>query len=348
VSEVKRRDELSLLNVCFCLLVVLIHVLSWALPALRRDSIQYTFLMCVQRLSFVAVPGFFLLSGVKLTLRPPDMKSLGRYYVRRAWTILVPYLIAVTVYYAWLVHVLWMEPGAGALLTGYLTGRIASHFYFVVALVQFILLTPLWLWLVKKYHPAVLLPLSVAVMWVFGHHLGDMLRFWDVEFPYSDRVFTAYLFYYLAGCCIGKNYQSIRALLRRHRVLLILALLVFALGDIWGSWLRFSREIDVPFLEAVHQAYFACGILVALDLALTVRRIPGPVRFLDQISYLIYLYHALALNAFAYLYGKLVMDQGLFLLFRAAFVYLTTIAACALWHFGIVRIVRILRERQRS
>lgn len=63
-----RRPELSRLNVLFCLLVVFIHVASHPVSTLDPLSWQYALVLIPQRLAFVSVPGFFLLSGLKLTL----------------------------------------------------------------------------------------------------------------------------------------------------------------------------------------------------------------------------------------------------------------------------------------
>lgn len=41
------------------------------------------------------------------------------------------------------------------------------------------------------------------------------LFFPELNFPYGDRVFTTYLFYYLAGCYVGQRYDEFVAALRK-------------------------------------------------------------------------------------------------------------------------------------
>ena len=45
----RRLEELSILNVLFCMLVVLIHVLSHAVGALDRTGWQYALVLIPQR-----------------------------------------------------------------------------------------------------------------------------------------------------------------------------------------------------------------------------------------------------------------------------------------------------------
>ena len=68
-----RRSELSILNLLFCFLVLWIHCSSHPVSTLNHSSWQYGVMVCLQRISFVSVSGFFFLSGVKaaLTRTPP-------------------------------------------------------------------------------------------------------------------------------------------------------------------------------------------------------------------------------------------------------------------------------------
>ena len=108
MSQGTRKKELSLLNLLFCILVVLIHCLSQPVSVLDRSSWQYALVLCVQRLAFVSVPGFFFLSGLKLTLFADRHRSLMKYWLGRVRTILLPYILAVAIYYLYflsLIHI---------------------------------------------------------------------------------------------------------------------------------------------------------------------------------------------------------------------------------------------------
>lgn len=211
MSQGTRKKELSLLNLLFCILVVLIHCLSQPVSVLDRSSWQYALVLCVQRLAFVSVPGFFFLSGLKLTLFADRHRSLIKYWLGRVRTILLPYILAVAIYYLyfWTHHYF---PFSLADFWGYLVrGDLSSHFYFVVTLVQFMVLTPVFLWLARRFDPAVLLPFALGLTWLSSLYLQDILTSAvpGVTFPYGDRVFLSYLIYYLAGCCAGQSYFQV-------------------------------------------------------------------------------------------------------------------------------------------
>ena len=202
-----QKKELSLLNLLFCILVVLIHCLSQPVSVLDRSSWQYALVLCVQRLAFVSVPGFFFLSGLKLTLFADRHRSLVKYWLGRVRTILLPYILAVAIYYLyfWTHHYF---PFSLADFGGYLVrGDLSSHFYFVVTLVQFMVLTPVFLWLARRFDPVVLLPFALGLTWLSSLYLQAILTSAvpGVTFPYGDRVFVSYLIYYLAGCCAGQS-----------------------------------------------------------------------------------------------------------------------------------------------
>ena len=85
MSVQKRREELTTLNLLFCLMVLWSHCSGHPITVLDHSSWQYGLMISLQRLTFVSVSGFFFLSGVKLTLNsasaPPP--PLGRYWAKR-------------------------------------------------------------------------------------------------------------------------------------------------------------------------------------------------------------------------------------------------------------------------
>ena len=344
----KRRSELSWLNVAFCLLVVLIHVLSKPVAQMDRASWQYLAVLIPQRLAFLSVPGFFLLSGVKLSLRPPE--KLGRYYLRRCRTILLPYLLAVAVYFLYFLRIGWVEASFRRLVGYWLVGDLSSHFYFVVALVQFILLTPLWLWLSRRFDPVVLLLPALAITWLSAQYLNSYvsLIFPGSSFAHSDRIFTTYLVFFLGGCCVGRNYHSFTTLLEKYRRFLGFGFLIFCLLDGLGSALVFSGRSGFPGLGEYHLGQQIFGVLFFFSLAVKLPPLPGPAAALDRASYLIYLYHCLAISIFNGLIPDS-LDMGLQLILRLVFVYGITILGCILWQTCLRNIKNCLKNmKERS
>lgn len=335
----RRRDEISRLNILFCLLVIFIHTASHPLSNLDRLSWQYALVIVPQRLAFVSVYGFFFLSGLKLTLPRSRHRTLGSYYLGRVKSLLLPYLFSAAVYYTFFVAIGWYTFNWGDFLSQTLLGTMVSPFYFVVTLAQFILLAPVFLALVKRCSPILTLPLALGITWLSCFYLPSILQLFApaLSFPYADRVFTTYLVFYLAGCYAGANYEKFLELLEQNRRFLTLATLFFALCNSILIWLNASGRQYIPYLGYVDSLYLLCAIPALYGWS--VRRGPfqksQPYRLLSQIdraSYLIYLYHSLVITIFnlAAERAGITKISVLFIL-RVLTVFPVTIFGCILW-----------------
>ena len=69
MAEKKRLSELSVLNLLFCFMVLWSHCSGQPITVLEHSSWQYGLMICLQRLTFVSVSGFFFLSGLLCGLR---------------------------------------------------------------------------------------------------------------------------------------------------------------------------------------------------------------------------------------------------------------------------------------
>ena len=192
----ERKREISVLNCLFCIMVVCIHLLSEPVTSLTKGSWQYLCAYIPQQLFFVAVYGFIFLSGLKLFLKNRPEK-LSVFYKKRFISIVVPYLAAVTVYYIVFHFVYGYGISIKNILYYYGLGRIASHMYFVVAIVQFYLLMPLWRWLLNKYGWPVPVLCSILVMILYRPILGFIFKnyFPNHQLMYIDRFFLTYIAY---------------------------------------------------------------------------------------------------------------------------------------------------------
>lgn len=167
-------------------------------------------------MAMASVYGFFLLAGVKLTLPRARRVSTLAYYRGRARTILLPYCLACAVYYAYYCfvrHYYVFSLGGYLKLTG--SGLMASPFYFIVVLVQFVLLMPLLRYVAEHVSPIFSLPPALGITWASELYFADFVRIFLPEsaFRFGDRMCTTYLFYYLAGCYIGLRYEEFLAVL---------------------------------------------------------------------------------------------------------------------------------------
>ena len=84
----KKRRELDVCNVAFCVLVILIHVLAEPVTQYRQDSVLYVLALGPWRLSAFVVQGFLFLAGVKLFVTrksQSDPFSYSQFYLGRLY-----------------------------------------------------------------------------------------------------------------------------------------------------------------------------------------------------------------------------------------------------------------------
>lgn len=346
-----RRPELSRLNVFFCLLVVWIHVVSQAVSALDKLSWQYALVLVSQRLAFVSVPGFFLLSGVKLTLPKKKPQTLARYWTGRVRNILIPYVFASLAYYlvfTCLLH--WFSFSVGDFFGYLIRGDLSAQFYFLIALAQFILLAPFFRTLSANYSPCFLLPVALGITWLSSLYFNELLQlfFPSASFAYADRIFTSYLVYYLAGCCIGQNYEYFLKLLKENRKLILSLAIFFAIADSFVSIMNFSGRRYTPYAEFVHTLYILCAIPALFEYVTRIQRpLPHVGILLDRSSYLIYLYHCLVIVLFDHISSRLGLQRvSVLLAGRFITVYLLTPSLCILWQRFNQKFLKMIQKKE--
>ncbi|MGE4275909.1 MAG: acyltransferase [Lawsonibacter sp.] len=332
----QRKHELPWLNLIFCAMVLWSHCSAQPITHLDRSSWQFLLVYLLQRLSYVSVYGFFLLSGIKLTLPRSKQPSLPTYWGGRMKSIFLPYLLAVGIYQLWFSWGLHYFPLSLSDFFGYVArGDLSSHFYFVVGLFQFVLLAPLFRWLSERWSPALLLPFALGITWFSAQYLPALLQvFWpQFTFRYADRVFLTYLFYYLAGCYIGRRYEAFVAALRANRGLVITLFVLFTWANLFFCWRSLSEQRTIPFLESLHMLYILSAILFFFWVAEWLpKKMPNWLVRTNKASYLIYLYHCLVVSMFDFWTARLGGGRiGTLFVLRLLFVYSVTLLACVLW-----------------
>lgn len=329
-----RKSELSWLNLMFCAMVLWSHSSSYALTHLDHSHWPYALAFSLQRVCFVSVYGFFFLSGLKLTLSQTQPPLLS-FWKKRAKTILLPYCLAVAVYYVYLCEIKhWYTPSLSGYLGCLVRGDLSAQFYFVVVLFQFILLTPLMRWLAER-PPALLLPAAVLITLLSSIYFNDILNVFvpGAWFPYSDRIFSSYLIYYLAGCCAGRRYKEFLTTLEQNRGLVAGGAGCIIAFDLVLCWFGYARHRALPFAALPAMLHYLSATLLCFLIALRLpKRMPGWLAEVDKVSFLIYLYHVLALLLIDEVLNYFgITKVSVHFILRASFVYLATPLAGILW-----------------
>ncbi len=331
-----RKTEISVLNVLLCLMVIFIHVTSYPITSLSADSLAVKMLYPLQKLCGVAVYGFIFLSGLKLFLGGRKV-SLKKYYFSRLKRVYLPYVVFTVVYYLYEVQRGYFTFNPNELAVFLLNGNVECHLYFVVIIMQFYILLPLWRYLINNKHSAVILLASAVLNILFVYKLPLFLEMVGIKgFSYNDRVFTSYLFFWVLGCFCGKNYERFKNILTKN---LSVYLLLFSAAFVMDTFLSFKAFTGQSFYavgEAVHLLYCFSAILFLYSAVLIFKdcRLANNkfMKSVDAASFEIYLVHIL----FVHIVNDIIVNHlsvGVLEAYAIRFisVYILSIVSCVLY-----------------
>ncbi len=301
VTGKKRLIELSFMNVIFTVMVIFVHIFSESVTGLDRGSLQYFIIFAPWKLFQFVVQGFVFLSGVKLFIKDRSCDGIGGFYLGRLKRVVLPYVIWVVIYYAYFALVGWINTDVGEFFHYLITGDISAQFYFVIIICQMYLITPVISKLLKKTDSFTPVIYSLFISLMLGQYMPQLVALFEPEyyFAYNDRLFTTYLFYFVAGAVVGKNYEKVKKALLSAKISVFVMFGVFAAANLTLSYLTSSGRIYIGWLETLHFAYSVSAVLAFFTafawVADKCADTPKAVKALDSSSYMLYLSHVLVL-----------------------------------------------------
>ena len=340
----QRKAELSVMNVFFCLAVIMIHILSYPLTSFSPGTFKYTFFMLPWRLLSFVVQGFIFLSGVKVFLTGKDEVRYTDYLKSRFKAILGPYVFCVTVYCIFYIFFLGYIITADYFLEGLIFGTLSAHFYYIPLLVQFDILLPLWKKLVYKYSPLIVVPTFFLVGAYFESHMVAVVGLFtkDTVPVFNDRLFTTYISFWIIGCYVGKNYDRFCEMIKKNFGFIAALFGTMFAVCVVTSFAAYNGIVMIPGMNLIN--YFYSTVTIIFIFAVSLKLPDGITKkiplfdFIDKQSYDIYLWHMLVLLGSDYLVRNLGLAmQSLAFIFRVLFVYGVT--------FIGVKLLRYLRTK---
>ncbi len=334
-----RMEELDEFNALACLLVILIHVLSLGVTMLERGAWQLAPVYFLWKLSGFVVPAFLFSGAVKLgrALAEGQVPPYGVYIWRRIRKIYLPYLAASLLYVAVYRAIGVTETlSLHDLLCDLLLGRVSSQFYYIVLVMQFYLLLPLWKCFLARVSPCVALPLGILVS--FFMLRSDYFLRGTAFAPYyfRDRIFLSYLFFWLWGLYSGAHYDMLRRRLQRMSRLSVALACGAVLGFVCITYVQLVTDVYVYDGNDMKLFSDALSILLLLYGCIRLRglscpRLHGTLRRIYGASYSVFLSHCLFLTVGTiYLQRFGVVRMGALLPLRAAICYTLPFALHAL------------------
>jgi len=343
----KRKNEISLLSVLYCLLVIFIHCTGGAVSLLPFDNLARFVLYTFWKLSSFVVQGFIFLSAMKHFMKESS-KPYHLFILDKLKKIFLPYVLWCLVYYFSYVAVDMYVYDTGKLLKGIFIGDICGHFYYIIIIMQFYLLFPLWKKLFKKDNVLIVLPAVILFSAVCAQGLPIIINvmFPNFNFIYNDRLFSTYLVYWAFGCYAGLYYEEFKALVLKNKGFICVMFALAALGNVALPHIAQKYGYSMPFLSDLQVLYSIMAIVFTFMIALMIRETKfaksAVITSVDRASYGIYLSHCLILSAVDV---YIVIERSLMPLDATAVRYLTVYPASILLCCGYDYIRKVISQK---
>jgi probable poly-beta-1,6-N-acetyl-D-glucosamine export protein len=226
-----RLDELDRLRVITALAVVAVHVLAMSAALDRTPSALYTQFGVVHALHFTREVFVFVTAMALVYAYYDKSFSPSRFWQRRGIGVLLPYVMWSVVYVA-------LSPPSrsplhfvGTLLWDVLTGGASYQLYYILLTIQFYLLLPWFLRVLRRIarHPWRVLgasfALQIGLLWAASLLLTARLRLpggVQAQLPLvCDRCVLLYQFYFVLGAMAALHVRDVRAFVLRHGSLVV-------------------------------------------------------------------------------------------------------------------------------
>lgn len=308
-----------------------------------------------------SVPIFFFISAFGLfynldTSRPFTMSSYKEFLLRRGKTVLVPYL-AWSLFY--IIHnaILWQYVGSLSvvgIISDLIFGTGSYQLYFMVLLLWFYLLMPLWINIVRWCNAKKLMLLFF--LQIIINYILDIVAnpyymepsLWKTLLTYRLNYWVIYYFFiFVLGGWLAVNSDVFHRVMQNHRNAII--------GGFWlsltlllGYYYKLEYINGYTPLEGVFTAHQLCppGVLYTVAASLffftifTYRRFPDffcPVlSLLGRHSYFMYLAHPLIITYLMMVLARynVVMSSGAAIALYFAVVVMTMILALIMRRIG--------------
>lgn len=289
-----------------------------------------------------SVPIFFFISAFGLFYRMNLFAPFeyGKFLRRRFKAVLIPYLLCSTLY---LLHDNWfygyqLFPDIDYAAEIYFFGLAKYHLYFLVILIWFYLLMPLWIFLVKRMTPAkliLLLAAQIAFDWWSSYCAGaseNLFMKWRLNW-----LVLHYVFIFILGGVLGVHSEKFFAWCGAHKKI-ISAGFFLTLTTLLGWYYFLICAKNFSALSAVNTAhqlspagiFYTIGASIFFFMLFEFGKLPARFKnflsLLGKNSYFVYLAHPFAIHYLSLALGKL----GLIMTASTALIFYVLIVAITL------------------
>ena len=332
----RKIEELTYFNAICCFLVILIHVLSYSVTNCEKPSALAAFVFVPWKTAAFAVPAFLFSGAMKMAagFNGSPLENYGSYLLGRLKKIVLPYAFWNVIYYAVFIMIGYESFSVTGFIRSLALGTLSAQFYYVIIVLQFYLLRPLWQIMTEKIPVYIAVPFSALVTY-FSMQTDTTLAHFGIEFAYSDRLFTTYLVFWTLGLYAGKNADGFTKSLENKRRWMPLALVGIG-AFVFVAYVQYSRPVWLFNLTFYKMFSDVLSVFVLFALCTSIVKAKGmaadrtrhALTFVHSASYSVYLSHCLFLT----IAKKLVIDAGYT---RIGIVTVSTAIVCATVPFAL-------------
>ncbi len=296
----KKHLALDYMNGVASLFVILIHVLSLAVSNGNPSALKMAPIYIAWRLAAFVVPMFLYTGAIKLQRQWDSGRSLNYYFtyiLRRFQKIFLPYVLWVIIYYLAFLRISYVRGEWGEFFKYLFTGTLSSPFYYIIIVMQFYLLAPLWGFIARRVPAYAGISVSLLIT-IIAKQLPAVLSHFNIDFPYTDRIVPSYLVFWVIGLYVGKHYDEISAILRKKSGIIVTGVSVMIFTAV--LYIQYSSRVyllsteDMKIVSDILTIVFLHGVMLRAEVAC--EKIKTLLSFLAESSFFVYLSHCLVLT----------------------------------------------------
>lgn len=337
----KKKIEITYARAFFCITIVAIHSFPGLLNDADTPDASLPFYEFLRVLLLFATPSFIILSEILLSMRysnglPDD------FFLKRIKFILIPYILIGTFFS--LMNYLDSDGSQGffeIFTNNVLYGN--WHGWFIIVIFQFYILHALFYKWLNKANPLIMLVISFLISLthsLLAYAYEPYFQWWDTYYPFHNRTALPFwIFYFIFGYYLGKNYERIMSSVKRH---------LWPLCGLWALsvlWIFIMYHFfDVTYVKSYRFDLLLYTVFTFL-LVLYLMQVIGKHKFtllllISDVSFFIYLSHPLVNSYLSKALASFVGVPSIFLILLTLFTLGFSLGmAFVLSHFPLSRFV---------
>lgn len=324
MEQKKRIEEIDYLRGFAILAVIAIHT-STNFTMMQNVNILLIINVIIDIISHFAVPLFIFISGFVLTLNFDGTLPKRKFYKRRAISIIPPYIIFSIIYIVFDIMITGTNsqlvlPSIVKIAFYLITASSSYHLWYIALIAQLYILYP---YLEKMYIDFkeknrtliyICIILIVQQLWILAkmniqiqlntiNYFSSINVFNSIVDNILSRIFLSYIFYFVLGIHVSKNYKEIKdKILKNESWIIPTILIITAINSIlWINWITKYGSFDgIPkqnFLitsligSLYYPLIFSILLINSMNFSNIRNKYPAIISLLGKYSFGIYLIH---------------------------------------------------------